>query len=869
MGLLALMGTAFYENVRDSRESAVWVEHTHAVLETATAARAAAVRLESYQRALLAVGQLPQLRADRAAALDELRGETARLLELTKDNPDQQERVRTLSSQLDRWTENAQRAAGGDAVASEARVEQPESISMLVTVGRLLAAIDGDERGLLVSRRQREAESEQRTIGLVALVFLVSITLLAWAWWDSRRRAIGHARAESRFRDLVQALPVSLWLLRVDQRKKLHFEFVSDNAFAVRHVMPSLARENYDNVLRSVHDEDRQLLTDTLKQSLDSESEFHVDYRVVTSEGTTRWIHSSAKPRRELDGSLLLSGYWADVTEERELRNALAAATDAATTANRAKSAFLAAMSHEIRTPMNGVLGLLELLSLTRLDSDQKSTLAVVRASGESLLRIVDDILDFSKMEAERLILHCAPASVSRVLNGACQIHASHASGKGLLLRATVDPAIKPVLAFDEQRVGQILNNLIGNALKFTERGSVTVGVSLLSRTRTRDKLAFVVTDTGIGITEQDLERLFEPFVQSAPETASRFGGTGLGLVISRRLAELMGGTLEMRSIPGEGTTVTVTCEFDIVDGLELVADPHARVQSRLQALVDHSRAPPSVREAHEEGTLVLLADDHPTNRMVLKRQVNSLGYAAETVADGLLAYEAWKTGRFSLVIADCNMPEMTGHELTRAIRLSEQERGLARTPILACTANAMVGEKIACLEAGMDDYLTKPTRLQDLATSLQRWLPLPMKPASVRLPVDLEQLKSISGGNKETELEILVEYRLTHDQDAARLRDAVTREDVEEVARLTHRIRGACLALGSGPLAEAASLIQEAARRGPIRLQGAMGAFESEFQVLMDGLASMTEHLQDGATLDGIAEAPKPSITRGGLDAV
>jgi signal transduction histidine kinase/CheY-like chemotaxis protein/HPt (histidine-containing phosphotransfer) domain-containing protein len=864
--LLVLMGHALYVNVHEARESSDWVEHTHAVLESATRAQTAASRLEESERLVMAVGAVPQLRAERADAAAELLRVVETLMERTKDNAKQQERGRTLGAQINHWAGIAQRddRGGGDPRAGSA--ESPDLIAALSAIKATLAEIDGEERDLLASRREREVQSQERTLQIVAVEVIASILLLSWAWWDSRRRALGHARAESRFRELVQALPVSLWLLRSDPRKHLAFEFLSDNAVAIRHIDIDLARSDYDVAARSIHEDDRQEVALALQRSVETLQPFSVDFRVQAPDGSVHWIHSSAKARRDADGSVLLSGYWADVTRERELRHDLAVATQEATTANRAKGAFLAAMSHEIRTPMNGVLGLLELLSLTRLDAEQKSTLSVVRASGESLLRIVDDILDFSKMEADRLVLNPAPASVARALNGACQIQASHASGKGLLLRAKVDPDISPVLAFDEQRLGQILNNLIGNALKFTERGSVTAEVRLLSRHAGRDKLAFVVADTGIGVAEQDIGRLFTPFMQSGPDTASRFGGTGLGLVISRRLAELMGGTLEMQSAVGVGTTMTLTCEFPSVEGVPLAAQPGAQAHKRLQALVDHSRAPPSVGEAHAEGTLVLLVDDHPTNRMVLRRQVNSLGYAAETAVDGRQAFDAWKTGRFALIIADCNMPEMTGHELARAVRSAEQEQGLARTPIFACTANAMPTEKAACLEAGMDEYLLKPTRLHELARSLQRWLPLPMPRPPLRLPVDQHQLTVLSGGDRAVELDILAEYRRAHEEDVLGLRGALARSDLEEVSRLAHRIRGACLALGSGPLAEATVALQDATGRGPMRLQAAMQEFEREFQGLLDGLDTMAEQLlrdepsaaADGPILADVAPPPK-----------
>jgi signal transduction histidine kinase/HPt (histidine-containing phosphotransfer) domain-containing protein/ActR/RegA family two-component response regulator len=839
LALLGVIGRALYANVQESHHSAAQVEHTHEVLQSASEVASAALLYDASQRGLLVTGS-EYFRESRAEAFDALRKGTATLERLTADNPPQQQRVRALQRLVD---EREQVAGDNERMVATvpgslgASIESPESIRISTALQTTLARIKSHERDLLTMRQNRLDRDQQQTLWTVAATIAIGAALMAWAAWGYRREKLAHGRAESRFRDLVQALPVSLWLLRADPNGSLRFEFVSENTSTLRNVDVQDERTGFETVFRTIVEEDQPRVQAALRRSIDKLEPYSVEYRIPHKDGV-RWIHSNARVRRTEDGAVLLSGYWADVTREHDLLEALEAARDEATRATQAKSAFLAAMSHEIRTPMNGVLGLLELLSLSRLDAEQKATLSVVRASGQSLLRIVDDILDFSKMEAEHLALSPAPASLRQLVESTCQVYASHASAKGLLLHAEVDERIAPAHLFDRQRLGQILNNLVSNALKFTERGRVVVRVASNGRDGEDERLLVTVEDTGIGVAEEDMARLFQPFVQSGHDTAARFGGTGLGLVISRRLAELMGGTLAMESTHGKGTRMVLSLRFPVADGARTQADDAAAADKALEDAVHASRAAPGVDQAQAEGTLVLVVDDHPTNRMVLKRQLQSLGYAAEAAADGVQGLAAWRTGRFGLVLADCNMPEMNGYELVRAIRAEEAARGLPRTPVFACTANAMPTEAAICTEAGMDEYVVKPIGLGRLARLLARWLPLPVAPASGFGGVDSHTIQAISGGDPATEAEILDEYQRTHASDAADLRAAIAVRDTMTALQVAHRIRGACMALGSFPLAEATGELEDVLREGNWeQVPAAMDAFDAELERLFASL--------------------------------
>jgi CheY-like chemotaxis protein len=382
----------------------------------------------------------------------------------------------------------------------------------------------------------------------------------------------------------------------------------------------------------------------------------------------------------------------------------LKTARDQAVEASSLKSAFIANMSHELRTPLSGVLGMNELLLNSALSDGQRKLAQTVQDSARSLLSIVNDILDLSKIEAGKMNLENIRVNISDIVHDGIQLLSAAARSKNLELQAEIDPALPDKLFGDPVRLHQVLLNLLGNAIKFTYQGAVTVRASLLQEDDTFLTAKFEVVDTGIGISNEDRRFLFLPFTQVDRSTTRIYGGTGLGLNISKRLVELMGGQIGVDTESGKGSTFWFTVPFK-KKGTEAMPRPEG------------------TQHGVTADSEILIVEDHPALQDMVDMQLTHLGLPHRVVGTAEEALSLIQSHEFALVLMDCHLPKMDGYDATRAIRELEKD-GTRHLPIVAMTAGAMKGDPEKCLAAGMDDYLAKPYTIEQLRDKLSRWIP-------------------------------------------------------------------------------------------------------------------------------------------------
>lgn len=426
------------------------------------------------------------------------------------------------------------------------------------------------------------------------------------------------------------------------------------------------------------------------------------------SDGSSVWFEVNMNPVFDDRGELInVVSIERDIGEAKEREAALAEARRKAEDAVRARRNFLATMSHEIRTPMNGVIGTTDLLLETDLDTQQHSLVRTINASGEALLAIIDDILDFSKLEAGRLEVDAEAFSPSECFRSAVELVQPIADAKGLQLNLVMASSMPETLVGDGRRISQVLLNLLGNALKFTETGHVDVDVSVRLEAE-KCHLLISVRDTGIGIPANRLDSIFESFVQADSSVAGRFGGTGLGLAISRLLVNAMGGEISVASTLAEGSTFYVSLALPIAEDevLQETADPEEKVE----------------RSDVFSQLKVLVAEDNRTNTLLIDRMLDSVGVKPVFAINGREASEFFESCVPDIVLMDVHMPILNGLDATRRIRAFEQRNNLHRVPIVALTANAFPEDRDSCLDAGMDGIVTKPFRKRDLLSALLKF---------------------------------------------------------------------------------------------------------------------------------------------------
>ena len=534
------------------------------------------------------------------------------------------------------------------------------------------------------------------------------------------------------------------------------------------------------------------------KHNSEEAKQFHAGYMRVIQQGepyeVDRTLHVGAtkliiyhwiQPFHDSSGQVqgVICG-WIDISERRELIEQLRAAKQQADNSNRAKTTFLTTMSHEIRTPMSAVIGMLE-LALKRAEKGDfdRSAIEVAYTSAKGMLELIGDILDLVRIESGHVSLSPRRANLRELVESVARVFEGLVRQKNLAMKLDIDASVGCDVLVDPMRFQQVLSNLLGNAIKFTDSGEVRVLIRAEPIADERLQVALKIEDTGIGIDAQDLPHLFQPFSQANHGAATR-GGTGLGLVISRSLCELMGGSLQISSAAGQGTTLEASLIFN-----KLNAVPHAAAA--------REQGPESIRAMQ-----VLVVDDQPANRLLLVQQLTFLGQSAKAAEDGVVALQLWRSGQFDIVITDCNMPSMSGYDLAQHIRQDEARQGLSACLVVGLTANVQPEEKARCLRAGMDDCLFKPMGLKALSVLLSGWqAPLagsvvPGHDAQVCADQAsiTARLHELTGGDSEAIAGLIHEALHSSQQDLAELGDLLARQETAGFAALAHRIKGAAL---------------------------------------------------------------------------
>ncbi|MBF0296343.1 MAG: response regulator [Magnetococcales bacterium] len=638
--------------------------------------------------------------------------------------------------------------------------------------------------------------------------------------------------SHARYEQLATRIPVGVYTLRLDVAGACAFDYVSDPFCLLIGMDRAVIMQDFKNIFTTTHPEEHQQFIDYNQQCTNAKEPLFWIGRFQVN-GKTRWLQIQSKPHAETNGDTLWDGVVIDITERKLLENALRAARQEAEQANQAKSRFLATMSHDIRTPMNTILGVGQVLTRScGLTAKEQHLLRVANRAGDALMALIDDILDLSKIEAGQLSTEQISFPLRNEINTALEIIHANAQAKGIRMAAELDPGLPEHVIGDPRRLRQILLNLLGNAIKFTHHGEVVLGATR----ETDETLLFSVRDTGIGIPDNRLEAIFEPFKQAEDSTTRRFGGSGLGLNICKQLVSHMGGEIRVESREGVGSTFRFTLRLP-------KADPPLREHADSAAPQD--AIPPLA--APIPNPRILLVDDTEDNRLVVQAFLEGAPCRLQEASSGSEALQLFALSEFDLVLMDVMMPDMDGLETTRQLRVKEASLGRRRIPVIALTGNAMQSDREQTKAAGCDFHLAKPLRRDELLDVLDRYLGMggsvPAQGATSNPPeevmIDLErltQLRKDTGANFPRLLEMFLANLPGRLQG---MQTALAQRELDALQQLSHRLKGMAATMGLMRLTNACIRLEKESAQG-----ADLGSLETSVRQLVEVAQQMPDLL-------------------------